>query len=304
DGLACRACDWFGVPLVGVAETTAVLPLDKVEPLMVRGRRVIGAGGLPEVRLRCSELCMEDQVPPLRQLRLLFGAQQGVMQQQEKWSDEWGSVIDWKRVIRVRDSAVLPNRAQDVLLHLHCRNLQVGVRLKFLEGVACPHCGEEETAEHCLFGCPRIQPVVRGLLKALQIINPGRKITSLGDLLFQKEGSSSGFPESTITAIALHQIWVQRCDAAFERGRFRSRRVLRRIAAAFYTYTRIYLRAKKRSKRAGVMLGPGQRSILERLDPDEFRLVSRVCDSSAKSLAWTGGFTSIWANPRTIFHPP
>ncbi|CAI7803649.1 unnamed protein product [Closterium sp. NIES-53] len=125
DGLACRACDWFGVPLVGVAETTAVLPLDKVEPLMVRGGRVIGAGGLPEVRLRCSELCMEDQVPPLRQLRLLFGAQQGVMQQQEKWSDEWGSVIDWKRVIRVLDSAVLPNRARDVLLRLHCRNLQV-----------------------------------------------------------------------------------------------------------------------------------------------------------------------------------
>ncbi|CAI7828083.1 unnamed protein product, partial [Closterium sp. NIES-54] len=84
DGLACRACDCFGVPLVGVAETTAVLPLDKVEPLMVRGGRVIGAGGLPEVQLRCSELCMEDQVPPLRQLRLLFCAQQGVMQQQEK----------------------------------------------------------------------------------------------------------------------------------------------------------------------------------------------------------------------------
>ncbi|CAI5978792.1 unnamed protein product [Closterium sp. NIES-65] len=71
----------FGVPLVGVAETTAVLPLDKVEALMVRGGRVIGAGGLHEVRLCCSELCMEDQLPPLKQLRLLFGAQQGVMQQ-------------------------------------------------------------------------------------------------------------------------------------------------------------------------------------------------------------------------------
>ncbi|CAI5999193.1 unnamed protein product [Closterium sp. NIES-65] len=145
----------FGVPLVGVAETTAVLPLDKVEPLMVRGGRVIGAGGLHEVRLCCSELCMEDQVPPLKQLRLLFGAQQGVMQQQEKWSDEWGSVIDWKRVITVRDSAVLPNRARDVLLCLHCRNLQVGVRLKFLEGVACQHCGEEETAEHCFCSARR-----------------------------------------------------------------------------------------------------------------------------------------------------
>ncbi|CAI5517873.1 unnamed protein product [Closterium sp. Naga37s-1] len=176
------------------AKGLELLKLDKAEPLMVRGGRVIGVGGLPEVRLRCSELCMDDRIPPFRQLRLLFGAQQGVMQQQEKWSEEWGKVIDWKRVIRVRDSAVLPNRARDVLLRLHCRNLQVGVRLKFLEEVACPYCGEEETAESCLFGCPRIQPVVQELLKALRMINRGRKITSLGDLLFEKEGSTSGFP--------------------------------------------------------------------------------------------------------------
>ncbi|CAI5947122.1 unnamed protein product [Closterium sp. NIES-65] len=206
EGLACRACDCFGVPLVGAVVSTVAFALDKVEPLMVRGGRVIGAGGLPEVRLRCSELCMDDRIPPFRQLILLFGKQQGVMQQQEKWSEEWGKVIDWKRVMRVRDCAVLPNRARDVLLRVHCRNLHVGVRLNLLEEVACPYCGEEETVESCLFGCPRIQPVVQGLLKALGMINPGRKITSLGDLLFHKEGSTSGFLESTVTAIALHKI--------------------------------------------------------------------------------------------------
>ncbi|CAI5499488.1 unnamed protein product [Closterium sp. Naga37s-1] len=96
EGLACQACDCFGVPLVRSAETTAVLDLDKVEPLMVRNGRVIGVCCLPEVRLRCSELCMEDRIPPFKHLRMFFGAQQGVMRQQGKWTEEWGKVIDWK----------------------------------------------------------------------------------------------------------------------------------------------------------------------------------------------------------------
>ncbi|CAI5512039.1 unnamed protein product [Closterium sp. Naga37s-1] len=146
EGLACRACDCFGEPLVGCAETSAILDLDKVEPLMVWNGRVFGVGGLPEVRLRCSELCAEDRIPPFKQLRMLFGVQQGVMLQQVKWTEEWGKAIDWRRFIRVRDSVVLSNRAQNVLLRLHFRNLQVGVRLRFLKGVACPHRGGEETA--------------------------------------------------------------------------------------------------------------------------------------------------------------
>ncbi|CAI5938341.1 unnamed protein product [Closterium sp. NIES-65] len=40
-------------------KATAVLALDKVELLMVRSGMVIRAGGLPEVRLRCLELCTE-----------------------------------------------------------------------------------------------------------------------------------------------------------------------------------------------------------------------------------------------------
>ncbi|CAI7901622.1 unnamed protein product [Closterium sp. NIES-54] len=71
----------------------------------------------------------------------------------------------------------------------------VGERLHFLgAGVACPHCGEKETLEHGLFLCPPIQPVVRALLKALLMLNPHRKIESLGDVFFKKEGTASGFP--------------------------------------------------------------------------------------------------------------
>ncbi|CAI5472419.1 unnamed protein product [Closterium sp. Yama58-4] len=76
-------------------------------------------------------------------------------------------------------------------------------------------------------------PVVRALLKALRMLNPHRKIESLGDMIFKKEGTASGFPEATITAISFHRIWVERCDAVFERSKFRARRALRRIAASF-----------------------------------------------------------------------
>ncbi|CAI7766143.1 unnamed protein product [Closterium sp. NIES-53] len=56
EGLAYRACDCFGEPLVGSAETSAILRLERVEPVMISAGKVIGVGGLPEVRLRCSEL--------------------------------------------------------------------------------------------------------------------------------------------------------------------------------------------------------------------------------------------------------
>ncbi|CAI5482595.1 unnamed protein product [Closterium sp. Yama58-4] len=58
------------------------------------------------------------------------------------------------------------------------------------------------------------EPVVRALLKALRMMNPHRKIESLGDMVFKKEGTASGFPEATITAIAFHRIWVERAQGA------------------------------------------------------------------------------------------
>ncbi|CAI5502917.1 unnamed protein product [Closterium sp. Naga37s-1] len=147
--LVCRACDCTGTPLEGEAERVTTLDPYTVQPLIVREGRVIGAAGLPEVRLRVSELCAEGQLPLFKLLRGLFEVPRGEARQHAKWAEDWGKQMDWASIIRVRDSPVLPNRARDVLLRLHCRNLQVEVRLRFLEGVLCPHCGEEETAEHC-----------------------------------------------------------------------------------------------------------------------------------------------------------
>ncbi|CAI5536070.1 unnamed protein product, partial [Closterium sp. Naga37s-1] len=146
--LVCRACDYAGLPLEGGAERVATLSLRGVQPLIVRKGRVVGTAGLPEVRLRVSELCAEDQIPPFKLLRDLFEVQRGEARQHAKWEEEWGGKVDWANIIKVRDSPALPSRARDVLLRLHCRNLQVGVRLRFLEGVLCPHCGGEETADH------------------------------------------------------------------------------------------------------------------------------------------------------------
>ncbi|CAI7835096.1 unnamed protein product, partial [Closterium sp. NIES-53] len=131
----------------------------------------------------------------------------GKPKQQSSWEEELGHPIGWQRMIGVRDSTVLPNRARDVMLRVHSKNLQVGERLHFMgAGVACPHSGEKETLDHGLFSCPRIQLVVKALLQARRMLNPRQKVESLGDLLFQREGTVSGFPEATITSIALHRI--------------------------------------------------------------------------------------------------
>ncbi|CAI5952910.1 unnamed protein product [Closterium sp. NIES-65] len=225
------------------------------------------------------------------------GGFQAVGREAEAASQETlGRQIDWERVIDVRDSTALPNRARDVMLRIHRRNLYVRERLHFLgTGVACPHCGERETLEHGLFLCPRIQPVVRALLKALRMLNPHRKIETLGDLVF-KEGTASGFPEASLTAIALHRIWVERCDAVFERSKFRARRALRRIAASFQLHIRIYKRAKAASKRLGATR-PG-------LDDDECRVLSHILNNTAQPATWSKGLMAIWSKPRAAFRPP
>ncbi|CAI5474392.1 unnamed protein product [Closterium sp. Yama58-4] len=71
-GLVCRACDYAGLPLEGGVEKVVTLSLRGVQPLIVRKGRVVGTAGLPEVRLRVSELCAENQIPPFKLLRDLF----------------------------------------------------------------------------------------------------------------------------------------------------------------------------------------------------------------------------------------
>ncbi|CAI6006181.1 unnamed protein product [Closterium sp. NIES-65] len=291
----CRAVSYFRGVLGDAEEKVRSFLPHEVVPAVVREGRFLGPAGVPKARLLCSPIWEGNGPAQMRQLKEGFKRGGGKPKQQITWEESLGRSIDRRRVIGVRDSAALPNRARDVMLRVHSRNLQVGERLHFLgAGVACPHSGEKETLEHGLFLCPRIQPAIRALLKALGIMNPHRKIESLGDLVF--EGTALGFPEATITAIALHRIWVERCDAVFERSKFRARRALPRIVASFQLHVRIYKRAKAVAKRLGATR-PG-------LDNDECRVLSHIFDSIAQPATWSKGFMAIWSNPRAAFRPP
>ncbi|CAI5948882.1 unnamed protein product [Closterium sp. NIES-65] len=177
--LICRAIGCFQGVLEEAEERTHNFLPHEVVPAVVREGRLLGPAGGPRARLLCSPIWEGDRPAQLKQLKEGFRRFGGKPKQQSTWEESLGRPIDWGRVIGVRDSPALPNRARDVMLRIHSRNLQVGERLHFLgAGVACPHCGEKETLEHGLFLCSRIQPVVRALLKALRMIYKRAKAVS------------------------------------------------------------------------------------------------------------------------------
>ncbi|CAI7897000.1 unnamed protein product [Closterium sp. NIES-54] len=187
--LVCRAVSCFRGILGDAGERLCTFLPHEVVPAVVRGERLLGPAGAPTTRLLCSQFWAMECPAQLKEGFKRYG---GKPKQQSFREEELGHPVGWQRIIGVRDSSVLPNRARDVMLRVHSKNLQVGERLRFLgAGVACPHCGEKEKHEHGLFSCPRIQPVVKALLQALRMLNPRRKVESLGDLLFQREGTVS-----------------------------------------------------------------------------------------------------------------
>ncbi|CAI5977729.1 unnamed protein product [Closterium sp. NIES-65] len=236
--LACG--DFMQSPL---AVTTLELSREEIErERLVFNRQILLNGTTPR-----TPVVENGQVAALRELKGSWQRQKHQSAKCELWADRWAGLIDWKNVIKIRDSLVTPNRPRDVLLRIHSLNLQVGERLSFLSGkLVCPHCGEFESLEHCLFTCPRIQLVVGAVKRAMRMLNPGRQVADLGDLLFGKVESTSAFPEASLAAIAVHQIWAERCDCVFRERRFRARRVLTRIEAAFRLHVKVYTRAMGR----------------------------------------------------------
>ncbi|CAI5998565.1 unnamed protein product [Closterium sp. NIES-65] len=242
------------------------------------------------------KLMAEGGVAPLRALRRYWKHGDSGEIRRKKWASRWGGSIDWKRAVQIRESLVTPSRPRDVLLRIHCLNLQVGERLEFLSSEpACPHCNEFETLEHCFLACPRIQGVVLAVKKALRVVNPSRKGDSLGDWLFGKAGSLSAFPEASLVAIALHQLWAERCEGAFRGCKFRTRRVLRRIESAFRMHVNVYLRASAvRVQRRG----KSQHARWQKMTDQERKLLDRIRVVDGKGWKWTNSFAAIWGKPR------
>ncbi|CAI5935416.1 unnamed protein product [Closterium sp. NIES-65] len=250
--------------------------------------------GFPTVLPRSADstpqlpILENGQVIALKRMRECWTGFNKESYKREKWAARWGESIDWKRAVDTRDSLAVPSRPRDVLLRIHGLNLQVGERLAFLSSKPiCPYCGGEETLEHCLVLCPRIQMVTSALKRALSMLNPNRTITSLGDLLFRATGTNSAFPELTLTTITFHQLWLERCDAVFRGSKFRTQRVLRKIEFAFRQH------AKRYSRKNGVTW----RKQNHRCVLDERDMLQRI-KLDGKEWKWTNSFAAIWLHRR------
>ncbi|CAI7825955.1 unnamed protein product [Closterium sp. NIES-53] len=210
------------------------LRCERVTPVRLYQGRVAGDAGDPRVRLLETGLFYGREVAPLRKLREPSKGAEAVAEKRAKWEARAGRSIDWERGRRVRDSLAVPARARDVLLRVQNLNLQVGERVYFLGGgVTCPHCGGTETLEHCLLECPHILPVVAAVKSALCMMQPGRHVDELADLLLGTEETKSGFSEATMVARAVHQIWLGRCDMSLKKiKKIQARKYLPAVCAS------------------------------------------------------------------------
>ncbi|CAI5977784.1 unnamed protein product [Closterium sp. NIES-65] len=289
--------------LSGKGERTAwdvklVLCCDSVLPVWLSKIRAVREVGDPRTRLLASSLFKEEDVVPLRELREPSKGIEVVEVKRASWETRAGRKINWERGRKVRDSPVTPLRARDVVLRIQNLNLQVGERVPFVKGgVTCPNCGLEETLEHCLLECKSVAPVVGAIKSALGMMQPARKEDRLAYLVFGEEETRSGFPETTMVAVAMHQIWMGRCDVSLRKvKKFQARKVLRRINVEFNKHARIYCgRPSRRAQKDKARWN---------LAEDEAFVMRRICDNEAVGLKWHEIFQSIWTNPRTFVKPP
>ncbi|CAI5463223.1 unnamed protein product [Closterium sp. Yama58-4] len=141
-----------------------------------------------------------------------------------------------------------------------------------------------------------VAPVVNAVKSALSMMQLARRADRLADFVFGEEETKSGIPEATMVAVAMHQVWLGRCDVSLRKlKRFQARKVLMRINVEFNKHARIYCGK------------PGRRARKDKarwnLAEDEARVMRRICVSEVVGLKWQGGFQSIWSNPRTFVKP-
>ncbi|CAI5959954.1 unnamed protein product [Closterium sp. NIES-65] len=164
-------------------------------PTFTEGSVFLGPMGDVRTKLLLSAACEGGELITLKGIRKVLADSAGPQEEQRRWEGQ-RRVIEWDRVIEQRDSLVTPRRAREILIRLHCRNLQVGSRLFFM-GVVCPHCQGEETPDNCLLDCLAVQGVANVMRHGLEIMRPGLAWQDLEDLLFMQRSTRSGFPEGT-----------------------------------------------------------------------------------------------------------
>ncbi|CAI5942145.1 unnamed protein product [Closterium sp. NIES-65] len=267
-------------------------------PMFTEGSVFLGPMGDVRTKLLLSAACERGELITLKGIRKVLADSAGPQEEQRRWEGQ-RRVIEWDRVIEQRDSLVTPRRAREILIRLHCRNLQVGSRLFFM-GVVCPHCQGEETPDHCLLDCLAVQGVADVMRHGLEIMRPGLVWQDLEDLLFMQRSTRSGFLEGTWIATFLHQVWLARCNAMWRNEAFQPGKVTRQAVVKFVAHARIYCAARRESAR---LKGHALDSDLAYLADNEAVVMRRIC-SSDPPLAWRIGFNSVWDNPRLTHQPP
>ncbi|CAI5942274.1 unnamed protein product [Closterium sp. NIES-65] len=104
-------------------------------PMFTEGSVFLGPMGDVRTKLLLSAACEGGELITLKGIRKVLADSTGPQDEQKRWEGQ-RRVIEWDRVIEQRDSLVTPRRAREILIRLHCRNLQVGSRLFFM-GVVC-----------------------------------------------------------------------------------------------------------------------------------------------------------------------
>ncbi|CAI5994610.1 unnamed protein product [Closterium sp. NIES-65] len=299
-GVACRESK-DGTFTVGDGKYPVNFGLHSGEPVAAQGDKVLGLMGEARTKLLQSKLTKDGGILALKEIRKELVTSAGIVKEQRRWIGD-GRIIEWERVIKQRDSLATPARAREILLRLHCRNLQVGERLFFMnDKVVCPHCKAEETPEHCLLGCPAIQRIVRFLKKGLAEMNPQLSWQGLEDLLFMQRSTKSGFPESSFIATILHQTWLARCDASRCGVALQPKKVIRLAVVKFVAHARVYCLARQMAARKhGVVVGADN---WDYLATDEAAVMRRICSKGAP-LTWRNNFSSIWNDPKMTNRPP
>ncbi|CAI5935747.1 unnamed protein product [Closterium sp. NIES-65] len=272
----------------------------RLQPLIVQEGRLLGQAGDPKAKLlSCCGLFEEGGLAPLRKIRVTLTKSAGRSWGHTEWEEGWGKRIDWKRAINTRDSISVPLKARDVLLRIHSKNLQVGGRLDFFQNqISCAHCGEEETLVHCLYSCPAIQPVIGALKRSLRMLNPVRQVDSLDDLLFGEGGTASGFPEITLTAAVLRQIWLARCNAVWRAEAFERKKVGRDAVLDFMMHARVVLATRGRGKATGEVDCDIRTDKWRHVAKDEREQLQGICNVDGLA-SWSDQFLSIWCHGGT-----
>jgi hypothetical protein len=141
---------------------------------------------------------------------------------QNKWNMIIGRVLNWKKVWKIASISNVPNNVNSTFYFFLHKALPTGDFL-FKRGLIDPpkcRCGEFESDVHLFWSCSISKNIWKNLQTFWNKFHPSHKINMhISTLLLPSLPVFRGnydFIFSTLIKIALHQIWINRCQALFQ----------------------------------------------------------------------------------------